>query len=215
MLPTDFDLVNLSAAIYQTGGEEWDYGGSYQDNEIYWGLKKLEGCDVIVFRGSITFHDWYEDFRVIPVKTRVGTVHDGFYEGMEKVWAQVSPMLTQPVMVTGHSLGSAHADILTALMVADGRPPVRRAVFGSPKPGNDELAKLVIQVPGDGYRNMDTHGHDLVTDVPLDLGGRFDFDHPKMLVDVSASPSGLERLELLGYHHIALYQKAITNHWGK
>ena len=209
MLPTDVDLVNLCAQIYASPNG-WDYYDSGPDDQVVWALKKLDGCDVVVFRGSITAHDWWEDARAVPLKTRIGTVHEGFYSGMEHMWSDVAPMLTQPVMVTGHSLGAARADILTGLMVADGKPPIRRAVFGEPRPGLADFAAFLKDVPGHGFRNSDVHGHDLVTDVPLRLAGEFDFVHPSELVYVTASPTAVERLDpMFCYHHIPLYQKAM------
>lgn len=212
-LPSDRELVDLCAAIYDGTGS-WDHLDSGPDDGIYWALKKLNGCDVVVLRGSITAHDWAEDFRAFPVVTRIGTVHAGFYAGMEKMHGEVTSMLTQPVMVTGHSLGAARADVLCALMVAGNKPPVRRAVFGEPRPGLADFAKFLSGVPGDGYRNGDVNGHDIVTDVPLQLPGSFDFIHPKPLVDVTAPPTGdfFARHEPFAYHHVQLYQAAVAAH---
>lgn len=216
MIPSDLDLVNLCAEIYQDGGY-WDHLDTGTDDEIYWGLKKLNGRDVIVFRGSITAHDWIEDLRYFPAKTRIGTVHEGFYTGLEKMWGECAPLLNQPTMVTGHSLGAARADILCALMVADERPPVRRAVFGEPRPGMPDFARFLKDVAGNGYRNGDARGHDLVTDVPLPVHMQppfldLDFSHPKPLVDISASPTGdlIQRREPFAYHHVQLYQAAMA-----
>lgn len=205
MEPSDVDLVNICARIYQST-DGWDHYDSGPDDGIAWALKKLDGFDVVVFRGSITAHDWAEDFRAFPTITRVGTVHYGFYDGMEKMHMEVSSMLTQPVMVTGHSLGAARADILCALMVTGGKPPARRAVFGEPRPGMPDFAAFLKDVPGHGYRNADAHGHDYVTDVPPQMFGGLSFTHPKPLVDVSASPTGVGPFR---YHHIELYRAAM------
>lgn len=212
--PSDVDLVNFSAAIYDSTSQ-WDYYDNGDDDYICVGIKKLDGCDVVAFRGSITAHDWVEDLRAAPIKTRIGTVHAGFYNGMEKAWLELEPHLTQPVYVTGHSLGAARADMLVALMVVDGKPPARRAVFGEPRPGMTDFAKVIAKIPGDGYRNGNSKMHDLVTDVPLKLLPPFNFVHPTDLVHVDAEPSGIliERLGLFAYHHIELYQAAVTAHF--
>jgi hypothetical protein len=61
--------------------------------QVY-GLKKLDGCDVVVFRGSITLQDWLCDLFVLPLPalipelTRIGHVHAGFFLGMEKAWGE-------------------------------------------------------------------------------------------------------------------------------
>lgn len=216
MLPSDVTLVNFAAAIY-TADKGWDhYDGGYDDG-ICVGVKKLGDYDIVVFRGSITAHDWVEDLHAFPVDTRVGTVHSGFYDGMEKVWTEIKSLLTQPVLITGHSLGAARADMLTAIMTVDGMPPVRRAVFGEPRPGMRNFAKVIAEIPGAGYRNGNSKNHDLVTDVPLKLLPPFNFVHPTELVHVDAEPSGtlLNRIGLFAFHHIELYQKAVTEHFEK
>lgn len=214
----DVDLVNLCADIYGDTAK-WDYLDAGQDDEVYFGLKKYSDVDVIVFRGSITALDWWLDLQTIPTKTRIGTVHHGFYEGMEKMWAEVQPMLTQPVMVTGHSLGAARADILTGLMVADNKLPIRRAVFGEPRPGLSDFAEFIKGVDAYPYRNGDAHGHDRVCDVPLKLLHPLDFSfvHPKPHIQVTAAPTGniFQRDGLFSFHHIQLYQAALAAHFAK
>jgi Lipase (class 3) len=211
-LPTDVDLVNLCDDIY-TNTSGWDYLDHGLDDGVYFGLKKLDDCDVIVFRGSITPLDWWRDLRANPVEVHgIGTVHDGFHIGLDKMWAEVQPMLTQPVLVTGHSLGAARADILTAIMVAANKPPIRRVVFGEPRPGLEDLAEKIRQVDGPTYRNSVSWGHDRVCDVPLRLYGKLDFVHPKVMTDVSAAPSGdlMQKYEMFSLHHIQLYQQAVA-----
>lgn len=205
-LPTDADLINLCAQIYDGTGA-WDHLDTGRDDGVYWALKKLAGCDVVVFRGSITTHDWAEDFRAFPIPTRIGIVHFGFFDGLERVWRELARIVSQPVMVAGHSLGAARADMLCALMAADGRPPIRRAVFGEPRPGFADFAAFLQSIPGASYRNADAHGHDLVTDVPPALPGGF--IHPTPLVDITAAPVG-DVFDLFRYHHVQLYQAALS-----
>lgn len=213
MIPTDIDLVNLCAAIYQPD-TIWDHFDAGHDDGVYWAVKQYPECDVVVFRGSITAHDWYEDFRAFPIQSRIGTVHHGFFDGMEKMWGELRAMLTgAPVAVIGHSLGAARADMLCGLMLADGDPPARRAVFGEPRPGYLDFCRPVAKIPGASYCNRDTRGHDRVTDVPLTLPHQFDFARPTPLVMVSASPTFVERADpLFDYHHIQLYQAAVAAH---
>jgi hypothetical protein len=45
---------------------------------------------------------------------------------MEHVWSEARPLISQPVIVTGHSLGAARADVMCGLMVADGAPAAER-----------------------------------------------------------------------------------------
>ena len=107
--------VSLCSLIYKTVSAVdgvWDHFDIGLDDGVCWALKKISGHDVIVFRGSITPHDWFEDLMAIPIPTKIGSVHAGFYAGMERVWSEVRPLITQPVIITGHSLGAARAAIL-------------------------------------------------------------------------------------------------------
>jgi hypothetical protein len=189
----------------------WDHIDVGADDNVFWALKKVDGFDIVVFRGSITAIDWFNDFRALPILTRVGHVHAGFFSGIERVWSEVRPLLTQPVIVTGHSLGAARAGVLTALMVADGAAPVARVVFGEPKPGLIDFAKIVADVPARSYRNGNSKDHDLVTDIPATLPP-IQFVHPTPIVVVDAEPTGglFETLGIFAYHHCPLYVAGVT-----
>lgn len=217
MPPSDAFLASLCGLIYKpaaivTGFDHFDPG---LDDGVCWGLKKLDGFDVVVFRGSITLGDWLRDVYVLPIgqfaplKTRIGHVHAGFFLGMEHVWGEVRALVTQPVIVTGHSLGGARACILTALMVADGASPVRRVTFGEPKTGLADYVEFFKGVPAMAYRNGDAMHHDQVTDLPPSFGA-FPMLHPTTLSVVYDAPEGeLERqVDVFGWHHIELYETA-------
>jgi hypothetical protein len=215
LLPSDIDLVNFSSAVYnpQPNGY-WDVLDPGPDDNIYWSLKKTAGFDIITFRGSITAHDWLDDIRAIPYVTRIGTVHKGFYDGMEHMWNDVKKSITQPACVTGHSLGAARADILAGLMTVDGMPPVKLSVFGEPKPGFEDFGKLINSIPGTSYRNGNATFKDIVTEVPITLRPFDAFVHRKKLVDVDAEPmpNTLDDLSVFAFHHIELYVAAVTDY---
>jgi hypothetical protein len=220
MIPSDAVVASLCAAIYNATAlidATWDHFDLGADDGVCWGLKKLDGCDVVVFRGSITMQDWLRDLFVLPLPallplgTRIGHVHAGFFMGMEKMWGELRPQLTQPVIVSGHSLGAARAAMLTGLMVADGRAPAARVVFGEPKPGLIDLGELIKGVPARSYRNGDARYHDVVTDVPMTLPP-MQFVHPTPIVPVCAEPTGnlFQRYGAFAFHHIELYQAALA-----
>ncbi len=165
----------------------------------------------MVFRGSITLQDWIDDLRALPIPTRIGHVHAGFFSDMEKIWREIKPMLTQPVVVTGHSLGAARASVLCGLMKSDGVIPARRVVFGEPKPGLLDFAQFISDIPSASYRNGDKVHHDYVTDVPLTMPP-LQFVHPTPVDIVPAEPSpGLfSTWGIFAYHHIQLYEAAVT-----
>lgn len=219
-IPSDALIASLCQAVYRPGAlidPTWDHFDLGADDGVCWALKKLDGFDVVVFRGSITVQDWMRDLFVlplpgiIPLLTKIGHVHAGFWMGMENVWSEVRPLLTQPVIVTGHSLGAARASILTGLMVNDGTIPIARVVFGEPKPGLIDLGELIKGVPARSYRNGDRLHHDVVTDVPMTLPPH-QFVHPTPIVPVCAEPTGdlFSRLGAFAYHHIELYVAAVT-----
>lgn len=210
--PSDAALASLCRGIYlPTALLDFDHFDAGGDDGICWGIKKLPGFDVVVFRGSVTHLDWERDTRALSQLTRVGHVHSGFWVGMEHVWSELRPLVMQPVIVTGHSLGAARAAVLTALMVADGVPPVARVVFGEPKPGLLDLAKIVATVPGRSYRNGNGLYHDLVTDVPFSMPP-LQYMHPTPIIPVRADPTGplFERLGAFAFHHIELYETALA-----
>jgi hypothetical protein len=211
LLPSDADCADLCSAIYDTmSGTGFDHFDIGSDDGVCWALKHCEGADVVVLRGSVTAQDWFRDAEAFTIATRAGRVHDGFHRGMEHMWADLKPLLEQPCIVTGHSLGAARASILTAFMICDGKAPIARVVFGEPKPGLVDHAQIVKTIPGRSYRNGDGLHHDLVADVPFSLPPE-QYVHPSPIIPVCARPTGdlFNRLGVFAYHHIPLYQAAL------
>jgi Lipase (class 3) len=212
-LPTDAAIASICAAIYRPAAliEGWAHIDAGLDDGVFWAVKRLAGYDVVCFRGSITLQDWVRDMRALAVPTRVGHAHAGFYAGMENVWSEARPLIQQPVVVCGHSLGAARGAVMTALMVADGAPPIARVVFGEPKPGLLDFAQFVKDVPARSYRNGDDKHHDLVCDVPLSFPP-LQYVHPTPIVPVFCPPEGslFERLGAFAYHHVSLYETALA-----
>lgn len=213
VLTTDGDMATLCAEIYQANAivGSFDYFDAGMDDGVCWALKHFDGYDVVVFRGSITLQDWLRDLTAIAMPSRIGHVHTGFYAGMEHMWSDLKPILKQPAIVTGHSLGAARADVLAALMKVDGSPPVERIVFGEPKPGLLDFAALLDGMPGRSYRNGDATHHDLVTDLPLTFPPE-EYVHPTPIIPVCAPPSGSQfaQLGVFAWHHVELYETALS-----
>ena len=121
---TDADIVDLAVGIYDYAEivpVPWDhYDSGINSDGICWGLRALQGADIVVFRGSATLEDWIRDFDCVAtpwVHDRLGPVHPGFYLGVDQALAEVAPMLRPhvPWVVTGHSLGAARAAIVAGL----------------------------------------------------------------------------------------------------
>lgn len=211
--PDDAAIAALCAAIYTPRAIlDFDRFDAGEDDGICWALKKLPGFDVVVLRGSVTAQDWIRDFRAIARPTRVGHVHDGFYAGMEHMWSDLRPLLFNPCIITGHSLGAARAAVLAALMTVDGIKPFARVVFGEPKPGLLDLAEIIAAVPGRSYRNGDAVHHDLVTDVPFSFPP-LQYVHPTPVMPVCMRPEGpmFAQLGVFAWHHIQLYGAALAS----
>jgi hypothetical protein len=212
MIPSDALIASYCGMIYKpTALFDFDHFDAGLDDGVTWGLKKLPGYDLIVFRGSITLQDWVRDLRALAIKTRIGHVHIGFHAGMEHVWSDIRPLLTQPAIVSGHSLGAGRAAVLTGLMIADGDPPIARVVFGEPKPGLLDLAEFIKGVPGRSYRNGDDINHDLVTDVPFSFPP-LQYVHPTPVIPVCCRPHGdeFEQGGVFAWHHVELYETALA-----
>ena len=209
---TDRDIAALCSAIYAYPGDpppSWDHFDAGLDDGVCWALKKLPGADVIVLRGSVTFQDWLRDLRGDPIMTPLGFVHAGFHAGMIPMWLEAKAMLSQPAIVSGHSLGAARAGILAGLMTLDKVTPKARIVFGEPKPGYLELAKIIEATPGRSYRNGDATHHDLVTDVPFSFPP-LQYVHPTPIIPVTAVPGPdiFATLGVFAWHHAPLYAAA-------
>ena len=211
MMPSDADCSALCAAIYTaTTADTFEHFDPGSDDGVCWALKRLDGYDVVVLRGSVTAQDWFRDAEAFTIATRAGRVHDGFHRGMEHMWADLKPLLEQPVIVTGHSLGAARAAILTAFMICDGKSPAARVVFGEPKPGLVDHAQIVKQVPGRSYRNGDGLHHDVIADLPFSIPPA-QYVHPTPIIPVCERPTGdlFERLGIFAFHHVQLYEAAL------
>ncbi len=211
--PSDADIATLACVgIYSPTAvtDGFDHVDVGMDDGVFWALKRLPGYDVVIFRGSVIFLDWVRDGRALATPTRIGHVHAGFFAGMEKMWAEARPILTQSVIVCGHSLGAARAAILTGLMVADGMAPIARVVFGEPKAGLLDFVKPIADVPGRSYRNGDNLHHDLITDEPPSWPP-FQFMRPTPIIPVCCRPQGneFEAFGLFAWHHGTLYDIAL------
>ncbi len=216
---TDHDIARLCVGIYDYPGKppvEWHYkvtGNEAADSYgVCWALARLDGFDVVVFRGSVTILDWVRDLEALawrPIEhPRLGFVHSGFLRHMPDVWTELRPNIKQPVVVAGHSLGAGRASIMAGLMTVDGVPPVARVVFGEPRPGFTQLRDILQVVPGRSYRNGDGKDHDPITDVPLRMGP-LQYYHPTPMIDVYGPPPESDAWGPFRFHHMPHYEKEL------
>lgn len=207
------DLSNLAltrvvAELYDPTSDWDDLLAAPQDHGVCCALRHLLEVDLVIFRGSMTTQDWFRDFLAVPQTTKAhpqfGPVHAGFDLGMDEAFANIQPALGRQVIVAGHSLGAARAALYAARLKAAGRPPNRILLLGCPRPGFQQFADYVADIPTDSIRN---HG-DLVTTVPFTIPG-FPFVPAASYIDQFVSAPANDPWGPLRYHHIELYEAGL------
>jgi hypothetical protein len=214
---SDKEIVLLCNQLYlPNGGDKFDFYDPGTTDGICWAVKKIDGVVYIGLRGSVTVQDWLRDFTAIAdpfSHAALGPCHPGFLKGLNGLWQEIKAKYGNgPYVVFGHSLGAGRTCILVGMMVLDGAIVLRRVCFGEPKPAFQKLANIIKSVPAVSYRNGDTHGHDVVTDVPLSIPPQ-EYVHPVPLISVCASPT-IEitlKLGVFAFHHMPLYVEALNN----
>lgn len=206
----------LCLNLYDSDPIKWDhFDDGSDDDKICWAIKRIDDIDYVILRGSVTTTDWLRDFNAWANpfhKTDIGHVHPGFLLGMEQVWSEAEPITTSSggIVLVGHSLGAARADILCSLMVRDGVYPKARIVFGEPKPGFADFAEVISVIDGASYCCGDDYGHDLITEMPFSFPPE-EYVHPTPLISVRGSPPRNDPWSAFRYHHFALYNAAVQN----
>lgn len=203
---SDLDCANLCAACYNATeifDRVIDIAG------VWAGVKHYEDCSAVAFRGSTTINDWLHDFQGnLYSDAALGGVEEGFLLGIRDAKAHLDLVIPfgKPLYITGHSLGAAHALIFAAFWQLSQRVTVAVVTFGSPRPGTDQLKRILAPVGIRSYKN----GNDPVTGVPLSLFG-IPYCHPRDLIDVDVPPPSDDPWGMLARHHIQFYQEAMKN----
>ena len=160
---TPLDAVRACSQIY--GAPPTGFVDILSVDGIIAGMMPLPGGVAVVFRGSETLEDWFRDLDAAMVNIPgIGDVHQGFSVGMERFVSDVFPALTGRIVLAGHSLGAARACILAAMLAPFDIPVDELHLFGCPRPGGRELARIVNKNVRhiESYRN----GRDPVPLVP-------------------------------------------------
>jgi surfactin synthase thioesterase subunit len=109
------------------------------------------GNVVVAFAGTHDFQDIIDDVFIVPIELPdVGWLHAGFAEGMEDASKSIIDHLEvntglplRSLVVTGHSLGAAHATIFAAICGSHGMQVDHLVLLESPRPGFSNLAVAV------------------------------------------------------------------------
>lgn len=151
---------------------------------------------VIAFRGTNGFADFVDDAQTMQVAdTRSwGMAHRGFQDHLNFMWPQVekavreyeaespseffqppqAPPNSNPIVLTGHSLGGASAILAAARLAKAGKQVEGVFTYGTPRVGDPTFANEYQKRLGDRtYRFVNEK--DIVAQVPLpiSLGGNY------------------------------------------
>lgn len=208
MLPlTDLDCANLCEMQYGADFNEF-FDWTATTFGVTWSIKKYPDFCAVVFEGSHNLPDWMSNFKAIMIQIPdLGGVEQGFYDGLPQTMEQINPLLPKDklIYVTGHSRGAAHAQIFAAMLIKKGYK-VEVVTFGCPRPGDENLAKVLSTMPNRSYRNFhDFDEQDFVCDVPLGIIVLAPFIHPSSQITIDVAPANGDPWLLLARHHLQLY----------
>lgn len=165
------------------------------DAQAYAATSATRGA-LIVFRGTQadSFKDFATNARFLPIAWRgAGKVHGGFWGSLAELLPAIERWLTATrptrLVVTGHSLGAAHATLLAAL-----RPEAALVSFGSPRVGDETF---VAPFAGRSVRRF-VNCLDVVARVPPSpfrhLAGLRAIDHRGVVHAGELANAGADRL---------------------
>lgn len=199
---SDLELARAACVDIYDGGSQWD--DRWELDEIVVARRRIGEEDALVFRGSQTTEDWLDDLRAIPRRVEgLGTVHDGFYLGLDAVLLAAQPKLGARVYVTGHSLGAARAYIFGLILANAGLTPRAIVAFAPPRPGYEDFRDRLLWT---GAQVRGYHNHfDPVPDVPV-----FPFCQPVPLIELNVPADPANPDVVFRAHHGALYVQGVS-----
>ena len=128
----------------------------------------------------------------------------GFWLGIPELFATVKN-IPSPI-ITGHSLGGAHARVLAGMFALAGLPVAELVTFASPRPAFPNLQR-VIEISGMPHRSYRFH-NDPVPLVPFPLAV-LPWTHTEEWIPLAGNTEP-ENLDPLRDHSIANYIAMLT-----
>lgn len=124
--------------------------------------------DELFWPGTKDALDIWIDGDAIPIQVGdLGLVHAGFLSKPSLLYGRLNALCGPVVRNRGHSLGSADAEVYSALRRAHGLPVADICVFGSPMPGCQPMKDLLKPVQMRNYWNTGDPIPTLPTPIPI------------------------------------------------
>ena len=129
---------------------------------------------VLTFRGTESIADWMTDSYALltPMEEVSGKVHSGFLWALDLVWDDILQILqkvqknSQPLWITGHSLGGALATLAAIRLAMNLDKPINGVyTFGQPRVCDRNLARLLNQELKTRFFRF-VNNNDIVTRLP-------------------------------------------------
>lgn len=162
-LPLIRTALDASEAAYSSA---WGLRIEDPTNSATATIDRVGDYTVLAYKGSAELTDWLINATAMPRPYAGAWVHWGFACAHRSIWPEVRNELVRlgnrPLIVTGHSLGGALAE-LTMLMLGDYPAPVHLVTFGKPnvfaKPRKARFPWLAQQISV-------VNGSDMVARIP-------------------------------------------------
>ena len=198
-------LASLCAAIYSPAPACFD--SIFDNGSVCVLIQRRDGKKILAFRGSKTGLDWLHDIEAEPISVpNVGTVHEGFWAGIEDAFAHIGLTKDDQVILTGHSLGTAHAALFAKLCLNAGISVEQLYLFAPPRVGYQDFHDGLQSIPDiKAWHN----GVDIVPEVPITLPGFPWVQFP--LIHIFERPEGLDEFIPTDWHSIELYLKGVQS----
>lgn len=200
-------LANACAETYVNGAKP-----TFEDENktVHVFLSTVNGKPCFAFEGTQSFAEWVIDFIAVEIPVfahpQLGTVHAGLWRSAEIMGPKIQQWLAAKgwpeFYVTGHSKGGGEAILTTAWLGVIGNAPLATWAFEPPRVGGDDLAKFLRTVDLSWTETFNSHGKDLVTQVPF--GPTWKHEGPPLVLAVG------DELEIPDKHRIPAVIAALT-----
>jgi len=133
-------------------------------------LKREKNANWLVFRGTDSLKDWAYNANFLPVRVQGSWIHCGFWLAHRSIWKEIRKELDpqKKLIVTGHSLGGALAEISILYLMRKGFKNVDLITFGKPNVFAKWQRGKQARLNGEGFKVQLSvvNGSDVVARIP-------------------------------------------------